>query len=277
VDGREGRVTLGLHMQKLTVVKLGGRLITDARRSRTVRVAELQRLALEVGGAAVRLRGGLLVAHGSGSFGHPAAEKTRLVPGRIRRHRLAGVSTTQLEARQLHARVLESLDEAGLCPYSLPPSAFLTAAKGRPVHVAVEPLYRALKLGLVPVLYEDIAMDRDWGAGVVPVETSLPAVLSRLRRRRVPVRRVVWAVVGDGVQDRSGKTIRRLTPRTAPEILRDLEENVEASAQNDHLKCALLLARRGITSWIVNGEEPGVVAASLVERSPHGTKVAPPR
>lgn len=267
-------------MEKLTFIKVGGSLITDERRARTVRMADLQRVAREIAAAAVRLRGRLIVGHGSGSFGHPAAQKARLVPGRVRQHRLAGVSTTQLEARQLHTRVLEALDEAGLCPFSLPPSAFLTANAGRPAHVELEPLLRSLDLGLVPVLYGDIVMDREWGACVASTEDVFLAVISRLRRRRIGVRRVVWAGETDGVLDSEGKTRSRISPRDAAPVLKALEASSDADVAGGirhRVRSAVLLARRGITSWIVNGRREGLVGRALVERSPAGTRVAPDR
>lgn len=267
-------------MQKLTFIKLGGSLITDKRRARTVRMADLQRVAREIAGAAVRLRGGLVIGHGSGSFGHPAAQKAKLVPGRVRQHRLAGVSTTQLEARQLHTRVLEALDEAGLCPFSLPPSAWLTAKAGRPAHVELEPVTRCLELGLVPVIYGDIVMDREWGACVASTEKVFLALISRLRRRKVGVRRVVWAGETDGVLDADGKTLRRISPRDAASVLKGLEGASGADVTGGirhRVRSAVLLARRGITSWIINGRLEGSVGRSLVERSPAGTRVAPNR
>jgi len=267
-------------MQKLTFIRLDGALITDSRRERTVRVADLRRLALEIAGAALRLRGGLVIGHGCGSFAHPAAEKARLVPGRLRRHRLAGVSTTQLEARRLHSRVLEALDEAGLCPYSMAPSAFLAAAKSRPVHVTVEPLFRSLHLGLVPVLYADIVMDREWGACAVTAEAVFLSVIDRLRKRRIGVRRVVWAGETDGIRDPAGELVRTITPRSAPRVLKRLEEagGAESNAEIRHtLESGLMLARRGVTSWVVNGQRSGALSAALLERVPKGTKIAPAR
>ena len=155
-----------------------------------------------------------MIGHGSGSFGHPAAQKAKLVPGRVRRHRLAGVSTTQLEARQLHARVLEALDEAGLCPFSLPPSAFLITAAGRPVHSHSG---ADCTLPRTPVWCRLSTATSPWIANGAPVprrpRRSFRIVISRLRRRKIGVRRVVWAGETDGVLDADGNRLRRISPR----------------------------------------------------------------
>jgi isopentenyl phosphate kinase len=63
---------------ELTLLKLGGSLITDKTAVEAARPAVLARLAAEI--AAAGPPAGLLVAHGSGSFGHVAA----------RRHGIAG-------------------------------------------------------------------------------------------------------------------------------------------------------------------------------------------
>ncbi|MFQ5350226.1 MAG: uridylate kinase, partial [Thermoanaerobaculia bacterium] len=59
----------------LTLIKLGGSLITDKRRPGRSRRQVIARLAGEIAAAAGRRPGGLIVGHGRGSFGHPAAAR----------------------------------------------------------------------------------------------------------------------------------------------------------------------------------------------------------
>ncbi len=67
-------------MRDVTLVKLGGSLLTEKARPETARPAVIARLAAEIAAAAPRLAEPLIIAHGSGSFGHVAA----------RRHGIAG-------------------------------------------------------------------------------------------------------------------------------------------------------------------------------------------
>jgi isopentenyl phosphate kinase len=78
---------------EIVLVKLGGSLITDKTRPETVRAETLARLASEIAGAFPACRERLVVAHGSGSFGHVAAERHGL--GR------AGLERPVIQVQQL--------------------------------------------------------------------------------------------------------------------------------------------------------------------------------
>ncbi|MEE9188865.1 MAG: hypothetical protein V3U36_05795, partial [Anaerolineales bacterium] len=66
----------GDNPQSLTLLKLGGSLITDKSRPRTLRLETLVRLADEIASALQQrpsLR--LIIGHGAGSYGHVSAKQ----------------------------------------------------------------------------------------------------------------------------------------------------------------------------------------------------------
>lgn len=240
----------------LVFVKLGGSLITDKQRSGTVRVQDLQRCACELAEGARGRRFRLVVGHGSGSFGHPAAQQAGLLPKAQGQARRAGVARTHLEARRLHARVLEACDDAGLCPFSLATASFLVTEDRRPSRLEIEPLERVLGLGLVPLVFGDVVMDRVRGAVVASTETLFLALARRLRRRGHRLKRVVWAGETDGVLDLDGRPRRRLGPAAATRLARQLAgaSGPDVTGGIRHrLEIAAAMARAGIPSLLVNG------------------------
>ncbi len=261
----------------IVLLKLGGSLITDKTRPGVARHAAISRLAEELASAAQhRSRPRLVVGHGSGSYGHAAASDGGLTPGSDARRRLDAISRTQHRAADLHRLVVAALVKAGAHPFSFAPSSFLCAADGRIGRPFVEPIFEALDLGLLPVLYGDVVLDRKRGAVIVSTEELFLLLAKEAAKRRNPVARAVWLGETDGVRDEAGGTIARLSPASA---LRTARRVTGASGVDVtggmalRLRTAGTLAGAGIASSIVDGRKAGAVAAAISGKALGGTRV----
>jgi len=261
----------------MVLLKLGGSLITDKTRPGVARHAAISRLAKELAAAASRRRGPrLVVGHGSGSYGHTAANDGGLTPGADGRRRLDAISHTQHRAAELHRLVIAALLDAGARPFSFAPSSFLCAVGGRIRGPFVEPIFDALDLGLLPVVYGDVVLDRTRGAVVVSTEELFVLLAKEAAARRRPVVRAVWLGETDGVHDEAGETIARLSPAAARRTARRVTgaSGVDVTGGMAlRLRTAGTLAGAGIASSIVDGRKSGAVASAIAGRAPHGTRV----
>jgi isopentenyl phosphate kinase len=284
---------------EVTLLKLGGSLLTDKTAVEAVRPGVLARLAAEIAESAPA---GLVVAHGSGSFGHVAAARAGIAAGLRDAWRgggspadggassdaasaagdpdqLAGVSLTQQRAAALHWQVMAALAAAGAHPFSLAPSSAVVAAGGRPVAAALEPLLLALARGLLPVLYGDVVLDREQGVAICSTERLFELLCGELPAHGVRVRRVVWLGETDGVYDAGGRTLARLDGRALAGSAA-LRGAIGGAAGADvtggmlhRVETALALAARGIPSLIANGTIPGLLAQALRGDAVPGTEV----
>lgn len=261
----------------IAFIKLGGSLITDKTRPGVARHASISRLAEELASAAKRRSGPrLIVGHGSGSYGHAAANDGGLTPGADARKRLDAISGTQHRAAELHRLVVAALIKAGARPFSFAPSSFLCAADGRVGRPFAEPIFDALELGLLPVVYGDVVLDRKRGAVIVSTEELFLLLVKEAARRRTPVARAVWLGETDGVRDETGETIARLSAASA---LRTAGRVTGASGVDVtggmalRLRTAGALAGAGIASSIVDGRKAGALAAAMAGRAVGGTRV----
>jgi isopentenyl phosphate kinase len=264
--------------QELTFIKLGGSLLTDKRQAGSFSAEVAARLAAELEEAARSRPGGLVVGHGSGSFGHATADEHRIHPGEIREEQLPGVVATQQAAAALHRLVVDALREQGALPFSLAPSSFLVASGGEPAGVTIEPLERALARGLLPVVYGDVVMDREWGASICSTEKVFLALSKGLEVRGFGVAQVIWMGKTDGIYDEEGETIPVVTPENYDEIAtaaREADGADVTGGMRHRLESAVELARAGIRSWIVNGLSPGLLARLLGGEEVPGTRVLP--
>ena len=111
-------------MNKMVFLKLGGSLITEKSKQSTPRLDVIQRLAYEINAAKTEnpeFR--LLLGHGSGSFGHKAADKYGTRQGVETPEQWAGFAEVWLQASALNRLVIKQLHEAGLPAIAFPASA----------------------------------------------------------------------------------------------------------------------------------------------------------
>lgn len=259
----------------LTLVKLGGSLITDKRRPGHARRRVIDRLAAEIAAAVERRPGRLVVGHGSGSFGHPAAARHGVHRG-LGGGGPEGVAETQARAATLHRLVVDALLSAGAAPFSLAPSSYTCASAGRPVGLGLEPLARALGQGLLPVTYGDVVLDRRQGAAICSTETVFLALVRALRRHGQPVGRAIWLGETEGVFDEQGSLVEFLTRTNRRRVLAAAGPSAGTDVTGGmrlRLDTTLTLAGMGVESWIVDGRQPGLLARVLAGEVVPGTRV----
>jgi isopentenyl phosphate kinase len=257
------------------LVKLGGSLITRKERRATARRRRIVLLARQIAEAR---RGGvhLLLGHGSGSFGHPAAAAHGLQHGITSAEQLAGVSRTQGLARKLHSLVVHQLDAAGALPFSLPPGAFLVADGGEPAEAFLEPIAHALELGLLPVVFGDVVTDRRQGVAICSTEAVFVALARALADAgRLPAR-ALWLGDTPGVLDGNGRAV----PHLDAERWRALRQEVGSARGVDvtggmalRVETALALAELGVESWLLDGRPDRALTRALAGDSIAGTHV----
>lgn len=257
----------------VTLVKLGGSLITDKTKPRTVAKEHLRRLAAEI--AAGWSGDVLLIGHGSGSFGHPEAEAAHLHSGLVDPGAIdappdpMGVARTQFAALELHRIVVSNLLEAGVPAYSQAPSGFLYSQDGMPRGGLPDPFVLALLQGLVPVTMGDVLVDPVRGAAIASTEMVfefLVRVLSESPLFRVE--RVVWLGATAGVLDGNGRSIPRIDAANVKDALAAARgsDAVDVTGGMAHrLWAAWGLARQGVESWILDGREPGLLEMMLFD------------
>lgn len=270
--------------QRVIFVKLGGSLITDKSGHEVVRGDVLTRLASELRELEASFDGAVVLGHGSGSFGHAAATASDW-PEPPRAPSPAAVSATQDAAGRLHREVLAALLGGGLRPFSLAPGSFMMSARGRVEDLLVDPLLRALRGGLLPVLMGDVVLDSEHRAEIFSTERVFLSVIPPLMARGVEVDGVYWLGNTDGVLDASGATVPRISKENARQVVDSLTGDASlASApgapvadvtggMRHRLESALELCRLGIASCILNGAAPGALARAVAGEALPATRV----
>ena len=261
-------------MGAISFIKLGGSLITDKRREKHARGEVITRLAQEIAALRRQSEGRWIVGHGSGSFGHVEAHRHEIHRGVRAPEQLPGLAATADEAARLHRMVTGALRSAGESPFSFAPSSAMITVAGLPEALYLEPLRRALDLGLLPVTYGDVVMDREQGCSICSTETLFVRLVAAFQERGLEVSRVFWLGETDGIYDDSGATIAEIAAADAGPIRERVEgaQGVDVTGGMRHrLEATLELAHRGVTSWVGNGLEPGRLGRVVAGEAVPGT------
>lgn len=253
---------------RVILVKFGGSLITDKTGPERVHQEIVATLARELVAFREATGAAVFLGHGSGSFGHLAARSTGWTRGGGPPTKQA-MATTQDAAARLHRIVVGHLLGAGARPISIVPGSLMTCHSGRVDSISVEPLVRSFQSGLLPVTFGDVVMDDQDGAAIVSTESVFEAVVPELIARGILVTAVVWLGNTAGLLDGDGQTMPEIRGPNVEEA-RGVAGGADADVTGGmrlRLEATIGLSGLGIPSWIVDGNEPGIlgrVAGSLM-------------
>ena len=162
------------------VLKLGGSVITEKDQPETVASDRLERAAAVVG----EDTGPLVLVHGGGSFGHPAAEAAGVSP-EAGTHDAAAVRTIHAAMGRLNDEVLHALGEAGVAAVPVRPLSTGFRTENGEVAVHTGGIQTMLEEGFVPVLHGDVIASQGNGATIVSGDELVVALARDLDAARV--------------------------------------------------------------------------------------------
>jgi isopentenyl phosphate kinase len=246
-------------------VKLGGSLITDKTEAYTPREDVIARLAQEVRLALDRdpdLR--LVLGHGSGSFGHWAAEPYGTKEGVATPDEWRGFAEVAAAAARLNRLVTDTFLDAGVPVLSLQPSASARCEDGALRTMSLRPIHEVLRQGLVPLVYGDVALDDVRGGTIASTEDIFVYLADVL----VPTRILLLGRV-PGVLDAEGGVIPRITPESYPrwrDVLTSSRAVDVTGGMAGKVARMLEMVKRHpeTTVRILTGTEPGLLTRVLI-------------
>ncbi|MFW6384266.1 MAG: isopentenyl phosphate kinase [Halodesulfurarchaeum sp.] len=182
------------------VLKLGGSVITEKERPETVAEEGLRRAAAAVGEHA----GPLVLVHGGGSFGHPAAEAAGVSP-ESGTHDASAIREIHAAMGRLNEAVLDALDGAAVSAVPVRPLSTSVRRESGDLDVPTATLRAMLAEGFVPVLHGDIVTSRGRGATILSGDELVVALA-----RELDVDRIGLCTTVPGVLDEEQRVISRI-------------------------------------------------------------------
>jgi len=253
---------------ELTILKIGGSVITDKNGELSARTNEIDRLAEEIQKANVK---GLIVVHGGGSFGHPSAQKYRIKDGLKEDSQKIGFSETHHFMTVLNGLFMDSLIWHEVPAVSVTPSSCIITENGRINHFEDASVRALLKMSFIPVLYGDAVLDSKQGFTILSGDQLVTSLAMRLNADRI-----VMGVDVDGLYDadpkveKTAKILRHLKLDELKELRSKLAKPTARDVTGGMFgKVVELLpaVEQGIPVTVMNASKPGYVHNVLEGKS----------
>ncbi len=225
-------------MGELIFIKLGGSLITDKTRPRTVRPDVLTNLCGQI--AAARAHDPnllLLLGHGSGSFGHVAAKEYKTRDGipltappfstKRRGKYWRGFTEVWHEATTLNRYVLNALRAANIPAMTISPAGSVIARDGKVASWDLSSVRHALSHGITPVVHGDVIFDEIRGGTILSTEDLFMHLAREMRPQRI-----LLAGLEDGIYADFPARKHRMA-RVTPASYKEISRSIGASAGTD--------------------------------------------
>jgi len=186
--------------KEITILKIGGSVITDKSGELAARTETINRLSEEIQKAKVK---DLIIVHGGGSFGHPTAQKYGIKEGVKQDPQKVGFAETHHVMTVLNGLVMDSLVWHNIPAMSVAPSCCIITENGRIKSFEDTVMKMYLNMGFVPVLYGDTTIDEKLGFTVLSGD-QIVAYLAR----KLGANKVIIGVDTDGLYDADPKLVK---------------------------------------------------------------------
>ncbi len=209
-------------MDKITFIKFGGSAITNKSGHEEVDMHVIRTLSEELRDVLMaHPEQHLVLGHGSGSFGHVYAAQYHIHEGLQPDDDWMGFARTSSAALRLNRIVVDTLIEAGIPAMSLQPSASLQSNEGAIATWHTNTIAQALRYGLVPVVYGDVALDAIQGCAIISTEMLLSylALYTELTPNRMIIVGEDAVYTGDPHMEPDAEPVRLISSDNIEEML----------------------------------------------------------
>jgi isopentenyl phosphate kinase len=259
---------------KITLLKLGGSLITEKSKAYTLRGKFIDRLSKEIFRAKKdNPEINLIIGTGAGSFAHQSATKYNTANGIFNKKDIYGASVVHFDAQRLNQIVVECLIKEGLPAYPLQPSALIVSSNKQIETFDSSIFENFLHRGFLPVTYGDVIFDHKIGTTILSTDTLFKHLAISLNKKGHQVF-VIHAGDYDGVLDENENIIEEITTENFYDLksLGKSESIDVTGGMRKKVEEMLELTKFDIKSLILNGTKDNVVYESIVGKL-HGTLI----
>jgi len=263
--------------KNLTLIKLGGSIITDKEIPMSLRKETLRRLVGEIASAKQEKPDQMLiVGHGQGSFAHVPASKYQTMAGFINEESLLGMAIVQDSAATLNRLVVHEFIKHELPAVSFYASNTIVTDNRKKLFFCADVIKEYLQKDLLPVTCGDVLVDRKQGCTIWSTEKILAFLADYFLEQKIEINKIIHVTEVAGFLDKQGQLVPEITAETWPKISRDLRNTRGFDVTGGmglKIEESLILAKKGIESVIISGMLKGNLYWALTDQDCVGTTI----
>jgi isopentenyl phosphate kinase len=260
-------------MKELILIKLGGSVITDKSKEYFAREENISRLAGEIKSALKIAKAKIIIGHGAGSFAHIPASIYKTKEGLKGNRSLYGACVTEEAARLLNQIVVKKFISQKIPVFPFSPGSFVISDAKVCSKSYIDPIEKALEIGIVPVVYGDVVLDRKLGFTIFSTEKVLSILVSQfVKNYKI---RMIYVSDVDGVFDQKGEIISQITndnfDKLKPSIIGARGIDVTGGMLHKVEEAVSLAEKYKIDTLIINGMKNGILKNTILGNKVVGT------
>ncbi len=244
----------------MILIKLGGSVITDKSQYKKFNEEQTSRLCKEIAESGRSV----MIVHGAGSFGHVLAKKYSIQKGLVDFGQVPAAAMVHHDAMELGMLVTGELMKVGIPAASVSPGTCFVMEEGKLVANDVEPIRRMAHVGIMPVTFGDVIMDRKKGFGIVSGDQLMELMADLFKPERI-----VFVSDIDGLYTKNPKIHddAEFIPEVTEDIMNgiDSEEDVAdvTGGVRNKMESMLRMCTPERDCVLVNGTVPGRLLSLL--------------
>lgn len=263
--------------KKVTLIKLGGSVITNKDIPMSLRKDVLSRLVEEIAEARKELPDTLfVVGHGQGSFGHVPAHQYKTMQGFINDESRYGMAVVQDTAAQLNRIVVHEFIRHDIPAVSLYPSNSLVTNNRVAENYCTDVFEEYIKQGLFPITSGDVIVDKKLGCTIWSAEEVLSFYAQQFADRGWQVEQIVHVTEVAGMLDHEKKLIYKVSEQNWPSLKTALTATKGFDVTGGmglKIEESLRLVKKGILSKIISGLVEDNLYNTLTQKNWVGTQI----
>ncbi|UCC20084.1 MAG: type 2 isopentenyl-diphosphate Delta-isomerase [Promethearchaeota archaeon] len=215
--------------KEIILLKLGGSLLTDKNKPFSLREEILDNCLNQI----IESKKSLILIHGGGAFGHPIAKKYQISQGLNKsiENQILGLSKTHEAMNKFNSIIITKLLELGCPAISIQPSSIFMQDFNEIIIKSIDPIEKLLDLGVIPVLYGDILLSKDYAFSILSGDHIILKLCEKIRNFRIS--KVIFAIEKDGIFIMDNENVilaSKLTPNDLPSIeLANLDQKIDVT------------------------------------------------
>ena len=248
------------HAPAMILIKLGGSVITDKSQYKKFDREQASRLCREIAESGKPT----IIVHGAGSFGHVLAKKYSIQNGLEDRKQIPAAAQVHHDAMELGMLMTQTLIDNGIPAASVAPGSCFVMEDGRIVPDNLEAIKALQDVGIMPVTFGDVVMDRTRGFGIVSGDQMMEVMADLYKPERV-----VFVSDIDGLYTANPKTdpdaelIPEFDAGTLDDISSESDVDDVTGGVRNKMEAMLRMCDEGRDCVLVNGTVPGRLLALL--------------
>jgi len=250
---------------EIFLLKLGGSLLTDKNIPFSIREEVIKSAIQQI----IDSNKKLILIHGGGSFGHPIAKKYNISQGiNISiENQIFGLTKTHEAMIKFNSQIIEEFLEKKYPALSIQPSSIFIKHLNEISFKSIEPIETSLDLGILPVLYGDIILDKEGNFSIISGDRIILELCKNLKK--YSIFKVIFAIEKDGIFIENDKKIIKLASEISFEELdkiklADLGNKIDVTGSiKGKLHAIKEICRLNIPVQVINGLTYGNIFKAL--------------